>query len=119
MSEAAIETELVALRAANAELIAALAQDIQQIEWFKRQLFGRMSERHLPPDPSRGNLLADLAPAPADNAVPTETVTYTRRTTKNPGNAIHESGLRFDAAVPLQVNQQPRNCRGPRRMPSR
>ena len=107
MSEASIETELAALRAENAELKAALAQVTQQLEWFKRQLFGRKSERHLPPDPSQGNLLADLAPEPPAGAVPTETVTYTRRTAKNRGNAVHDSGLRFDATVPVQVIEQP------------
>jgi hypothetical protein len=107
LSEAPIETELAVLRAENAELKAALAQVTQQLEWFKRQLFGRKSERHLPPDPSQGNLLADLAPEPPAGAVPTETVTYTRRASKNRGNAVHESGLRFDATVPVQVIQQP------------
>jgi transposase len=96
-----------ALRAENAELKAALAQVTQQLEWFKRQLFGRKSERHLPVDPSQGNLLADLAPEPPEGAVPTETVTYTRRTAKNRGNAVHDSGLRFDATVPVQVIEQP------------
>ncbi|TVP89448.1 MAG: IS66 family transposase [Thioalkalivibrio sp.] len=61
----------------------------------------------MPPDPSQGNLLADLAPAPADDAAPIETVTYTRRTAKNRGNAVHDSGLRFDATVPVQVVEQP------------
>jgi transposase len=42
-----------------------------------------------------------------DDAVPTETVTYTRRTAKNRGDAVHDSGLRFDATVPVQVIQQP------------
>ena len=107
MSETFSNPELEALRAENAELKAALAQVTQQLEWFKRQLFGRKSERHLPVDPNQGNLLADLAPAPADDAVPTETVTYTRRTAKNRGNAVHDSGLRFDASVPVQVIEQP------------
>ena len=76
MPETLSNPELEALRAENAELKAALAQVTQQLEWFKRQLFGRKSERHLPPDPSQGNLLADLAPEPPAGAVPTETVTY-------------------------------------------
>lgn len=107
MAETLSNPELDALRAEVATLKAALAQATQQLEWFKRQLFGRKSERHLPPDPSQGNLLADLAPAPLDDAAPTETITYTRRTAKNRGNAVLDSGLRFDATVPVQVIQQP------------
>lgn len=107
MAEVVSNPELETLRAENAALKAALAQATQQLEWFKRQLFGRKSERHLPPDPSQGNLLADLAPEPPVGEAPSETVTYTRRKPKHRGNAVHDSGLRFDETVPVQVIEQP------------
>jgi transposase len=107
LTEASSNPELDALRTENAELKAALAQVTQQLEWFKRQLFGRKSERHLPVDPSQGNLLADLAPAPPVGEAPSETVTYTRRKPKDRGNAVLDSGLRFDETVPVQVIEQP------------
>lgn len=107
MSENLANPELEALRAENAALKAALAQVTQQLEWFKRQLFGRKSERHLPPNPQQGELFADLAPQPPEKETSSEkTITYTRRTSKNRGNAVHDSGLRFDATVPVQVIQQ-------------
>jgi hypothetical protein len=107
-----------ALRAENAELKAALARVTQQLEGFQRQLFGRKSERRLPVDPSQGNLLADLATAPPLLAafptahhhrkylhrlrgkyprVSVGAYTYTRRTSQNRGDAVRNSGLRFDA----------------------
>ena len=107
MTETLSNPELEALRAEVATLKAALAQATQQLEWFKRQLFGRKSERHLPVDPSQGNLLADLAPAPPVGEAPSETVTYTRRKPKDRGNAVLDSGLRFDETVPVQVIEQP------------
>jgi hypothetical protein len=77
--------------------------------WVQRdaQTWWAIVQRHRESGLSQGNLLADLAPAPADDAVSTETVTYTRRASKNRGDAVHDSGLRFDATVPVQVIQQP------------
>jgi transposase len=93
--------EVVALLEENAALK-------QQNEWFKRQLFGRKSERRLQePDPQQLPLTG-LFPAVPDAAdhppPPTETVTaYQRRA---PFTALaaapDEGGLRFDASVPVQ-----------------
>jgi transposase len=81
----------------------------QQNEWFKRQLFGRKSERRLrEPDPQQLPL-AGLCSAPNDPAdlppSPTETVkAYQRRA---PFTALaaapDEGGLRFEASVPVEV----------------
>jgi len=89
---------LAALEAQNADLT-------RQVAWFKRQLFGRKSERRLlEPDarqlPLAGMLTAADVPPPA-----TETVkVYQRRTrTAPPEDAPDESGLRFDSSVPVEV----------------
>lgn len=93
------------------EIVALLEENAllkQQNAWFKRQLFGRKSERRLwEPDPQQLPLgLAPSAPDPAEAPPPsTETVkAYQRRT---PFTALatepDESGLRFDASVPVEV----------------
>ena len=77
----------------------------QQLDWFKRQLFGQKSEKRLDIDPTEQlNLLAGLgvkAPPSLDD-VPTQTVTYERRA-KVRDPAVAESGLRFGPEVPVQT----------------
>ena len=73
-----------------------------QLDWFKRQLFGATSEKQRLIDPAvQGNLLAGLgvAPALAPSAIPTETVIYQRKKLRE--NSITDTGLRFDATVPV------------------
>ena len=77
----------------------------QQLDWFKRQLFGQKSEKRLDIDPAEQlNLLAGLgvkAP-PSSDDVPTQTVNYERRA-KVRDAAVAESGLRFGPEVPVQT----------------
>src|SRR5215471_2605843 len=92
----------------KAELEARTGDLTRQLEWFKRQLFGRKSERRVrEPDPQQLPLgLVRSAPNLADAPPPpTETVkAYQRRA---PFTALatgpDESGLRFDASVPVEV----------------
>jgi transposase len=93
--------EIVTLLVENADLK-------RQVEWFKRQLFGRKSERRIrEPDAQQLSLseLLTTPTAPADQPPPpTETVkAYERRTRL--GSLMdqpEESALRFDASVPVQ-----------------
>lgn len=97
--------EIVALLEENAHLK-------QQNAWFKRQLFGRKSERRLRgPDPQQLPLgLGSSPPDPAETPPPpTETVkAYQRRV---PFTALatgaDESGLRFEASVPVEEIRVP------------
>lgn len=75
-----------------------------QLDWFKRQLFGRKSEKRLDVDPTvQGNLLSALGVAtPLRKEAPTETVTYTRRK-KSRDAAVNDTGLRFGEDVPREV----------------
>ena len=89
----------------NAQLSADLAAVKQQLDWFKRQLFGRKSEKRLDVDPAvQGNLLSALGvttpPPPKDHS--TETITYKRRK-KGRDGAVTDSGLRFTDDVPREV----------------
>src|SRR5436309_11072375 len=89
---------LAALEAQNADLT-------RQGAWFKRQLFGRKSERRLlEPEarqlPLAGMLTAADVPPPATATVKA----YQRRAhTALPEDAPDERGLRFDSSVPLEV----------------
>jgi transposase len=93
--------EIVALLVENADLK-------RQLEWFKRQLFGRKSERRLrEPDPHQLSLrgLLTTPAAPADRPPPpTETVKAYQRRVRFAAAAdpCSDSELRFDASVPVQ-----------------
>ena len=72
------------------------------LDWFKRQLFGRHSEKRLEYDlTEQASLFEALgvedAPLPE---VPTEEISYRRRR-KLRGAAVNDSGLRFDESVPV------------------
>jgi transposase len=98
-----------------AEIVALLEQNAdlkRQVEWFKRQLFGRKSERRLLGlDAQQLPLAGMLATpdAPADAPPPTETVkAYQRRLRRDPGaEGTDEPELRFDPAVPVEVIELP------------
>mgnify|MGYP000750278844 CR=1 FL=1 len=85
----------------------ALREEVQalkhQLAWFKRQLFGVKSEKRLIDDPAQAGLLFDALPE-SDEPVVTEQVSYTRRKgVKNRGDAVTDSGLRFNDDVPVEV----------------
>jgi len=102
---AELERQNARLSADLAALSAEYAAVKQQLEWFKRQLFGRKSEKRLDVDPAvQGNLLAALGVAspPAPKPLPGETVTYQRRP-KARDAAVNDTGLRFSDEVPREV----------------
>ena len=76
----------------------------QQLDWFKRQLFGRISEKRLEFDEvEQANLLAALGiETPPDRDIPTQEIRYRRREKRRDG-AVNECGLRFDETVPVEV----------------
>ena len=77
-----------------------------QLEWFQRQLFGRKSEKRQAEDIPEQPLLNGFdVDAPEPQETPTETVSYTRRKRRG-DDCVNDSGLRFDASVPVQVIQQ-------------
>src|SRR6266568_4972766 len=100
-------------RAQHRQRIAALeakAADLQrQVDWFKRQLFGRKSERRLLEPDARQLPLAGLLTAAEAPPPPTETVkAYQRRSHLAPAeDAPDERGLRFESSVPVEVIELP------------
>jgi transposase len=92
--------EIVTLLAENANLK-------RQVEGFKRQLFGRKSDRRLrEPEPEQLSLSGMLATPlpPADQPPPPRETgkTYQRRVRLSAPDLPDESELRFDPSVPVQ-----------------
>lgn len=75
----------------------------QQLAWLQRQVFGRKSEKRLIDQTADSGLLFDALPEPEEPA-PTEQISYTRRKgAKDRGDAVTDSGLRFNDDVPVEV----------------
>ncbi|MFA6716919.1 MAG: IS66 family transposase [Victivallaceae bacterium] len=70
------------LQNANCQLTATVEELRQQLDWFKRQLFGQKSERFVDPDPD-APLLPGFEEAPAPPEPEKETVNYERRKHRN------------------------------------
>ncbi len=97
------------LQAALQEAQAEIAELKAQLDWFKRQLFGTKSERRIMVSPDQHALpFGEGETPPPVDALPTETVTYQRRKAKvRPEGCVHDSGLRFDDSVPVEVIEVP------------
>jgi transposase len=88
-----------------AQLEAQVRALSAQLEWFKRQLFGRKSEKRVLVDLSRQPLLDGLlgTEQPSTSPAPVQDITYRRRKPKQrAAECLTEEGLRFDASVPVE-----------------
>jgi transposase len=95
------------------EKVVALERKVesleQQLDWFKRQLFGRKSEKRFIEDRPEQPLLDGLVTQVSESAkagVATETITYTRRKTRSEDD-VTDAGLRFDESVPVETIRCP------------
>ena len=108
MSSSSRVTELEAQNAQLNTQLTSLTSDYanlkQQLDWFKRQLFGEKSEKRLDIDPAiQSSLFAGLGvETPPPKTPDTETITYQRRKKTRDG-AVNDSGLRFGDEVPREV----------------
>jgi transposase len=89
----------------NESLKRQLANLQRQLDWFKRQLFGRKSEQRLIEHPDQLSLADVLGTeTPAAPPLVTEAISYTRRKGKQrDADCVTDSGLRFDEGVPIEV----------------
>ncbi len=103
-----VVSDVSALRQRNAELQHNIESLKEQIDWFRRQIFGPKSEKRIvDADPSQLHLgqflqVPDQAPAPAERDVPA----HKRRAPRSnfSEGAKDESNLFFDEArVPVKV----------------
>lgn len=95
------EQDVTVLVAQNAALMQQVASLQQQIDWFRRQLFGRKSERVVVVDPQQMPLVDGLAPASAP-AVEKPIAAHTRKAARREVAADAEAVPFFDESkVPI------------------
>jgi transposase len=95
------------------EKVVALERKVesleQQLDWFKRQLFGRKSEKRFiedrPEQPLLNGLVTTQGASP-DADVPSETIAYSRRKRRS-ATDVTDAGLRFDDSVPVETIRCP------------
>jgi transposase len=99
-----LQQENAQLSARVADLSEQLDGVRRQLEWFKRQFFGRTSERRREfDDVAQASLFEALGMEVAPGAeAPTEQIRYERRKKCRDG-ALNEQGLRFDDSVPVET----------------
>ena len=99
-----LQQENAQLSARVADLSEQLDGVRRQLEWFKRQFFGRTSERRREfDDVAQASLFEALGLEVAPGAeAPTEQIRYERRKKCRDG-ALNEQGLRFDDSVPVET----------------
>jgi transposase len=88
--------------------IQVLEEDIlvlkQQLDWFKRQLFGRKSEKQLLEESSLQGLLFATDKKVSSSETSTDIKAHQRKSNKQlNGDEVNETGLRFDASVPTKI----------------
>jgi transposase len=99
-----LTSEVALLQKENVGLASKVDQLQQQLDWFKRQLFGEKSEKRSLVDPAiQPSLLEGLAPVKAPIEPPSQTIAAHERTKKLRDGCTTDSGLRFDESVPVQV----------------
>ena len=76
----------------------------QQLDWFKRQLFGRKSEKQCLDDMANQGQLFATAKKEVSEATSTDIKAHQRKSNKQlNGDEVNDTGLRFDASVPTKV----------------
>lgn len=100
------QQEIVSLLVSHQDITRRFEELRQQLDWFKRQLFGAKSERHIPLDLSRQLTLGEMNIAPTAEAPAVEVPAHSRRP-KAAGGGPDEGDWRFDDSVPVQRIELP------------
>lgn len=91
----------------SSEKIATLTTHVeelqQQLDWFKRQLFGTKSDRRILPENNCQLTLGESLHPHNDSAPVPETTVRTHRRKKPRSSPDDEGRLRFDSSVPVEV----------------
>lgn len=103
---AKLEQENHDLREQLSSVTASLSSVQAQLDWFKKQLFGRKSEKRLEIDPAIQASLFEGAglPVPKPDDTPKEKISYERKKKQRGLDDANENGygLRFDSDVPVR-----------------
>ena len=100
--------DMTSLHIKNVQLSERVMVLEQQLDWFKRQLFGRKSVKQIIDNPAQSSLfVSDLAPAQTPKPG-TEVAGYRRSSKKQTQEQdVNDTGLRFDDSVPQQIIEVP------------
>lgn len=90
-----------------AESQAQTAQLQHQLDWFKRQLFGRKSEKHLVDNPDQAHLFGQTQDDDLPSAPKKAVKGYTRSNKQKDDNNVNDTGLRFTDDVPTKIIDVP------------
>ncbi|BBP43102.1 transposase [Thiosulfativibrio zosterae] len=109
---------VIALSQENLELKEEVRLLKNQLDWFKKQLFGQKTEKRLVEIPDEQLSLLDLLSPPVKASTPEGeviTVSYQRRLGKlRADDTLNEAGLRFNDQVPVEVIEiLPAELQGP------
>ncbi len=109
MSQTTLARENAQLKGENKQLREANIALQQSLDWFKRQIFGETSEkRHEIDFVHQADLLADVMPVPLPPpVVPHKTSTPSRRRKVRSAETVTDTGLRFDASLPVREIELP------------
>ncbi len=105
--------EILTLREAITTETAALQDQVNslkaKVDWFQRQIFGEKSEKRTNLDPSiQADFIASLnLPIPEVSMPEASEVSSHKRQKKHRGDAVNDTGLRFDSSVPVVVIKLP------------
>ena len=88
-------------------LHAQVARLQQQVDWFKRQLFGRKSEKLIMDNPDQASLFALPLKSDDDSTPKKHIKAHTRATKQKDADNVNDIGLRFTADVPQTVIELP------------
>jgi transposase len=104
-------SESVTISRTEYDTLQSQIQSLQnQLDWFKRQLFGEKSEKRQMLDPAvQADWLRRLSESLPEQEKPaTEEISYTRRKAKQrDDDCVSEQGLRFDGSVPVEIIELP------------
>jgi transposase len=99
---------MTSLHIKNVQLAERVTVLKQQLDWFKRQLFGRKSEKQLIDNPALSSLFVSEQAQAQTPGSGTEVAAHRRSSKKQTqGQDVNDTGLRFDDSVPQQIIEVP------------
>ena len=99
---------MTSLHIKNVQLAERVTVLEQQLDWFKRQLFGRKSEKQLIDNPALSSLFVSEQAQAQTPGSGTEVAAHRRSSKKQTqGQDVNDTGLRFDDSVPQQIIEVP------------
>jgi len=103
LPEPPASSDIAPLIEENRQLREANTSLQQQLDWFKRQLFGEKSEKRHDIDPAhQADMLARFAPVVERPETPEPVIKPTRRAKRRSAETVNDTGLRFDDSVPVR-----------------